>query len=29
VLKFDLVLEGVDWFESCGSATTSMPLVVW
>jgi MoaA/NifB/PqqE/SkfB family radical SAM enzyme len=29
VLKFDLVLEGVDWFESCGSATTSVPLVVW
>ncbi len=28
-LKFDLVLEGVDWFESCGSPTTSAPLWVW
>jgi MoaA/NifB/PqqE/SkfB family radical SAM enzyme len=28
-LKFDLVLEGVDWFESCGSHTTSVPFWVW
>jgi hypothetical protein len=28
-LKFDLVLEGVDWFESCGSATTNVPFWVW
>lgn len=28
-LKFDLVLEGVDWFESCGSQTTSTPFWVW
>jgi len=28
-LKFDLVLEGVDWFESCGSATTTVPFWVW
>jgi hypothetical protein len=27
-LKFDLVYEGVDWFEQCGSPTTSRPLVV-
>ena len=27
-LKFDLVYEGVDWFEKCGSATTRVPLVV-
>ena len=27
-LKFDLVSEGVEWFEKCGSATTSVPLVV-
>jgi MoaA/NifB/PqqE/SkfB family radical SAM enzyme len=27
-LKFDLVSEGVDWFEACGSPTTSRPLVV-
>ena len=27
-LKFDLVSEGIDWFESCGSRTTTMPLVV-
>jgi hypothetical protein len=25
-LKFDLVLEGVDWFESCGSPTTTVGL---
>jgi hypothetical protein len=25
-LKFDLVYEGVDWFESCGSPTTSAPF---
>jgi hypothetical protein len=28
VLKFDLVSEGVDWFEKCGSATTTHPLWV-
>jgi radical SAM family protein len=28
VLKFDLVSEGVDWFEKCGSPTTSTSLVV-
>ncbi len=28
-LKFDLVYEGVDWFEACGSKTTTRPLVVW
>ena len=27
-LKFDLVNEGVDWFERCGSATTTRRLVV-
>jgi hypothetical protein len=27
-LKFDLVCEGVDWFERCGSQTTSKPLIV-
>jgi MoaA/NifB/PqqE/SkfB family radical SAM enzyme len=27
-LKFDLVSEGVDWFERCGSPTTTTPLVV-
>lgn len=27
-LKFDLVLEGVDWFESCGSPTTTATLLV-
>jgi hypothetical protein len=27
-LKFDLVYEGVDWFEKCGSPTTRFPLVV-
>ncbi len=27
-LKFDLVSEGVDWFESCGSATTTVGLRV-
>ena len=27
-LKFDLVCEGVDWFEKCGSETTSIPLIV-
>ncbi len=29
VLKFDLVSEGIDWFESSGSATTTTPLLVW
>ncbi len=28
VLKFDLVSEGIDWFERCGSATTMRTLVV-
>ncbi len=28
VLKFDLVNEGVEWFEKCGSATTTHPLRV-
>ena len=28
-LKFDLVSEGIDWFESCGSDTTTTPLLVW
>jgi hypothetical protein len=27
-LKFDLVSEGVDWFERCGSETTLVPLDV-
>jgi hypothetical protein len=27
-LKFDLVSEGIDWFESCGSPTTVKRLVV-
>ena len=27
-LKFDLVCEGVDWFEQCGSPTTTKPLWV-
>jgi hypothetical protein len=27
-LKFDLVSEGIDWFERCGSPTTVKPLVV-
>ena len=27
-LKFDLVSEGVDWFERCGSATTTVPFTV-
>jgi hypothetical protein len=27
-LKFDLVNEGVDWFEKCGSQTTRKPLWV-
>jgi len=28
-VKFDLVSEGIDWFEACGSETTTTPLVVW
>jgi hypothetical protein len=28
VLKFDLVSEGIDWFERCGSATTTKALWV-
>jgi MoaA/NifB/PqqE/SkfB family radical SAM enzyme len=27
-LKFDLVSEGIDWFEACGSETTTKTLVV-
>ena len=27
-LKFDLVNEGVEWFEKCGSPTTTTPLDV-
>jgi hypothetical protein len=27
-LKFDLVSEGIDWFEKCGSPTTTKALVV-
>jgi MoaA/NifB/PqqE/SkfB family radical SAM enzyme len=27
-LKFDLVCEGIDWFEACGSETTTRKLVV-
>jgi hypothetical protein len=27
-LKFDLVSEGIDWFERCGSPTTTRSLVV-
>jgi hypothetical protein len=27
-LKFDLVSEGVEWFEKCGSPTTTKPLWV-
>jgi hypothetical protein len=26
-LKFDLVSEGIDWFEACGSPTTSVGLL--
>jgi hypothetical protein len=28
MLKFDLVSEGIDWFEACGSRTTSEALIV-
>ncbi len=27
-LKFDLVSEGIDWFEACGSPTTTRRLLV-
>ena len=27
-LKFDLVSEGIDWFEACGSETTEKTLIV-
>ena len=27
-LRFDLVSEGIDWFEACGSKTTTETLVV-
>jgi Radical SAM superfamily len=28
-LKFDLVSEGIDWFEACGSPTTTKTLLVF
>jgi hypothetical protein len=28
-LTFDLVCEGIDWFEACGSPTTTIPLRIW
>ncbi len=28
-MKLDLVSEGIDWFEDCGSPTTSLPVLVW
>jgi hypothetical protein len=28
-LKFDMVCEGIDWFETSGSQTTTKPLVVF
>ena len=28
-LKLDLVAEGIDWFEACGSPATSRSLLVW
>jgi hypothetical protein len=28
LLKFDLVSEGIDWFEACGSPVTTKHLVV-
>jgi hypothetical protein len=28
LLKFDLVSEGIDWFEACGSPTTEKSLIV-
>jgi hypothetical protein len=28
MLKFDLVSEGIDWFERCGSPTTTKALIV-
>jgi hypothetical protein len=28
-LKFDLVYEGIDWFEACGSVPTTRSLLVW
>ena len=27
-LKFDLVSEGIDWFEACGSPTTTTRFLV-
>jgi len=29
VLRFDLVSEGIDWFERCGSGVAAKRLVVW
>ena len=28
LLKFDMVSEGIDWFEACGSPTVSKTLLV-
>jgi hypothetical protein len=28
LLRFDLVSEGIDWFESCGSEPTVRPFIV-
>lgn len=28
-LTFDLVSEGIDWFQACGSDTTTIPLIAW
>jgi hypothetical protein len=28
LLRFDLVSEGIDWFEACGSEPTVRPLYV-
>jgi hypothetical protein len=28
MLKFDLVSEGIDWFERCGSPPTTRRLIV-
>jgi hypothetical protein len=29
LLKFDMVCEGIDWFEACGSPTTTKGLLVF
>jgi hypothetical protein len=28
MVKFDLMSEGIDWFERCGSETTTKTLLV-